>query len=74
MDKIIGCHTRGLESLKEISLGQGQAGVERALTPKSRACVLHQLTSCPWAKSTLLYSFTDEGRTGSVVFISSKTM
>ena len=52
MDKIIGRHTRGLGSLKEISLGQGQAEVERALTQKSRACVLHQLTACPWAKHT----------------------
>lgn len=47
-------HTRSLESLKDIILGQGPAKVEKALTPKSSACVFLQLTSCPEARHTPL--------------------
>lgn len=54
VDKIIGLHTRSLESLKDIILGQGPAKVEKALTPKSSACVFLQLTSCPEARHTPL--------------------
>ena len=54
MDKIIGLHTRSLESLNDIILGQGLAEVEKALTPKSSTCVFLQLTSCPETKHTSL--------------------
>ena len=50
----MGLHTRSLESLKDIILGQGPAEVEKALTPKSSTCVFLQLTSCPEARHTSL--------------------
>lgn len=75
VDKIIGQHTRGLGSLKEIHLGQlsrtgrGRKGVG----PKTQSLFSSPAHLMSLGRAHALCSFRDEGKAGAALFIGRKT-